>query len=174
VNCKLIFTNQIRSDQIIHHLIDLCDLPFCYRSFLYYSTAMHDGMISSTRTLRDSSEATLRLDYLPVERVGTEVIRQDLRTRCRDLEARIELLENALEIDRAHVGVIRQDVQELRARTTSLVDEVCAQKTSRAGAETEPKVMSKESEDDPGEGYDKLIVAVSTVLVCITVGFSFL
>lgn len=130
-------------------------------------------MISSTRTIRASSDATLPLAHISVETVGTEIIRPNLRTRCRDLEARIELLENALEIDRAHVGVIRQDVQDLQVRTTSLVDEFYAQNTSRAGAESKPKVKSNESEDDPVEGYEPIVIAVSAVLVCITIGFTF-
>jgi hypothetical protein len=135
---------------------------------------MDDGIVSSTRTLRASSDTTLRPDVpLPVERPMIGIVHPDLRTRCRDLEARIELLENALEIDRAHVAVLRHDVRDLHVRTISLVDEVYGQEPSRTGEDAKSQGKSKDSEDDAAE-YDAMVLALSVFLIWITIGYRFL
>jgi len=134
---------------------------------------MIEGIMSDSRTLRDTrdtrdtTETTVRpVDIALSAREGTAP--PDLRVRCRDLEARIELLENALATDRLHVDTIREGLQELQIRTTGLADELQVPDTPRPAEQGRAK--GKESKQMELGDFDGFFLALICFIVWITVG----
>lgn len=128
--------------------------------------------MSYSRTLRESDEETLRPGEVEVTRSARDgIARPGVSTRIRDLEARIELLENALEIDRLHVDTIRQNVQELQIRTTGLADEISTIYIARSIDSATPRLKAKDVEKAAAGEFDRLFLAFICFVVWITIGF---
>ena len=134
---------------------------------------MTGGIISDSRTLRESGSETVgpprELEVTRSAREGTA--RRGVNMRIRDLEARVELLENALEIDRLHVDTIRNNVQELQIRTTSLVDEISILDAPRTEESATPQSKVKEYKEGTSGEFDGLFLAFICFAVWITIGF---
>ena len=128
-------------------------------------------MSDDSRTLRNPSEVTVQA-RASVESPREGFARPGLRVRCRDLEARVELLENALVIDRLHVDFIRQEVQELQIRTASLADEICTLQSPGTEVGEQPtQVQARGNKELEPADFDGLFIALICFIVWITIGY---